>query len=56
VPDHGTYTAVLPMRRSTVEFLAGERRQRHARDKRRTLSCWDQAVLVNRPRFDAVPF
>jgi hypothetical protein len=52
VPDHVTYTAVLPMRRTTVEFLAGllagVRIERRTREKRRALPAWDQAVMVCR--------
>lgn len=52
MPDHVTYTAVLPMRRTTVEVVAGlladERRRRGTRAGRRSLRCWDQAVMVCR--------
>ena len=47
-----TYTAVLPVRDETVDFLAGllaaERRRRGTRGDTRSLSCHDQAVLVLR--------
>src|SRR5262245_9955986 len=47
-----TYTAVLPVREQTVEFLAGllmaERARRGTRAKTRALSARDQAVLVPR--------
>src|SRR5215470_12755104 len=47
-----TYTAVLPVRDETVDFLAGllaaERARRGTRTDTRALSCHDQAVLVLR--------
>jgi hypothetical protein len=47
-----TYTAVLPARDETVEFLAGllaaERARRGTRADTRVLSCHDQSVLVLR--------
>jgi hypothetical protein len=47
-----TYTAVLPVRDETVDFLADllatERRRRGTRGDTRSLSCRDQAVLVLR--------
>lgn len=47
-----TYTAVLPVREETVEFLAGllaaERARRGTRASTRALSCRGQAVLVLR--------
>jgi len=47
-----TYTAVLPVRDETVDFLAGllgaERSRRGTRDKTRALSCHEHAVLVLR--------
>jgi hypothetical protein len=51
------YTCRLPMRRATVAFVAGlleeVRRQRGTRAHRRSLSCFDQAVLVVRWFLDA---
>jgi hypothetical protein len=45
-----TYTAVLPVREETVEFLAGlltaERARRGTRANSRALSCRDQAVMT----------
>jgi len=47
-----TYTAVLPVRDQTVQFLAGllqaERARRGTRANTRCLSCHDQAILVLR--------
>jgi len=47
-----TYTAVLPVREETVNFLAGllteERVRRGTRGQTRSLSVHDQAVLVLR--------
>src|SRR6266508_1255133 len=47
-----TYTAVLPVRDETVDFLAGlleaERIRRGTRRGRRALGCFTQAVLVLR--------
>ena len=47
-----TYTAVLPVRHETVEFLAcllaAERARRGTRADTRALSCREQAVLVLR--------
>jgi DDE superfamily endonuclease len=52
-----TYTAVLPVREETVDFLAGllaaERLRRGTRADTRALSCRDQAVLVLRWFLDA---
>src|SRR5436305_15273585 len=52
VSDPVTYAAVLPVRKSTVLFvsglLAGERRRRGTRGRRRALGCYRQAVLVLR--------
>src|SRR5918911_3610403 len=50
--DPVTYTAVLPVRESTVAFVSGllatERRRRGTRGRRRALGCYRQAVLVLR--------
>jgi hypothetical protein len=47
-----TYTAVLPVREETVDFLAGlladERIRRGTRTDTRALSCHDQAILILR--------
>ncbi|GAB3857947.1 hypothetical protein GCM10027610_095010 [Dactylosporangium cerinum] len=47
-----TYTATLPVRDETVDFLAGlltaERARRGTRQRTRSLSCHEQAVLVLR--------
>ena len=47
-----SYTAVLPVRESTVLFVSGllaaERRRRGTRGRRRALGCYRQAVLVLR--------
>jgi hypothetical protein len=47
-----TYTAVLPVRDETVDFLAdllaAERLRRGTRGQTRSLSCHEQAVLVLR--------
>lgn len=52
-----TYTAVLPVRAETVDFLAGllmaERARRGTRAETRALSCREQAVLVLRWFCDA---
>jgi hypothetical protein len=52
VSDPVSYTAVLPVRESTVLFvsslLAAERRRRGTRDRRRALGCNRQAVLILR--------
>ena len=51
VSDPVSYTAVLPVRESTVLFVSGllaaERRRRGTRG-RRALGCYRQAVLVLR--------
>jgi hypothetical protein len=53
-----TYTAVLPIREATVEFLAdllaAERARRGTRDQTRSLSVHDQAVLVPRWFLDGI--
>ena len=50
--DPVSYTAVLPVRESTVAFVSGllaaERRRRGTRGRRRALGCYRQAVLVLR--------
>ena len=50
--DPVSYTAVLPVRESTVLFVSGllaaERRRRGTRGRRRALGCYRQAVLVLR--------
>src|SRR3954453_1654918 len=50
VSDPVSYTAVLPVRKSTVLFVSGllatERRRRGTRGRRRALSCYRQAVLL----------
>ena len=50
--DPVSYTAVLPVRQSTVAFVSGllatERRRRGTRGRRRALGCYRQAVLVLR--------
>lgn len=55
--DPVSYTAVLPIRESTVAFvsglLAGERARRGTRRGRRALRCYRQAVLVLRWFLDA---
>ncbi len=47
-----SYTAVLPVRESTVLFVSGllaaERRRRGTRGRRRALGCYRQAVLLLR--------
>src|SRR4051794_34487760 len=52
VSDPVGYTAVLPVRASTVLFVSGllaaERRRRGTRGRRRALGCYRQAVLVLR--------
>jgi hypothetical protein len=52
VSDLVSYTAVLPVRESTVLFVSGllaaERRRRGTRGRRRALGCYRQAVLVLR--------
>src|ERR687886_2120274 len=52
VSDPVSYTAVLPVRESTVLFVSGllaaERRRRGTRGRRRALGCYRQAVLVLR--------
>src|SRR5213080_4138622 len=52
VSDPVTYTAVLPVRKSTVLFVSGllavERRRRGTRGRRRALGCYRQAVGVLR--------
>jgi hypothetical protein len=52
VSDPVSYTAVLPVRESTVLFVSGlltaERRRRGTRARRRALGCYRQAVLVLR--------
>jgi DDE superfamily endonuclease len=52
VSDLVSYTAVLPVRESTVALLSGllaaERRRRGTRGRRRALGCYRQAVLVLR--------
>src|SRR3954447_16532280 len=52
VSDPVSYTAVLPVRKSTVSFVSGllaaERRRRGTRGRRRALGCYRQAVLVLR--------
>src|SRR4051812_48806231 len=52
VSDPVTYTAVLPVRESTVLFvsrrLAAERRRRGTRGRRRALGCYRQAGLLLR--------
>jgi hypothetical protein len=52
VSDPVSYTAVLPVRKSTVLFVSGllaaERRRRGTRGRRRALGCYRQAVLVLR--------
>lgn len=52
MPDPVTYTAVLPIRQSTVSFVSGllaaERARRGTRQGRRVLGCYRQAVLVLR--------
>jgi hypothetical protein len=52
VSDPVIYTAVLPVDEDTVQFvsalLAGGRRRRRTRPKRRALGCYRQAVLVLR--------
>jgi hypothetical protein len=52
VSDPVSYTAVLPVRESTVLFVSGllaaERRRRGTRGRRRVLGCYRQAVLVLR--------
>jgi len=57
VSDPVSYTAVLPIRASTVAhlagLLAGERARRATRKSRRALSCHAQAVLVLRWFLDA---
>src|SRR3954451_21633649 len=54
-----SYTAVLPVRESTVAFVSGllaaERRRRRTRPKRRALGCYRQAVLVVRWFLDGTP-
>ena len=55
--DPVTYTAVLPLSRSSVDFvadhLAARRAQVGTRTGRRTLGCFDQAVLALRWMLDA---
>ncbi len=50
--DPVAYTAVLPIRQSTVSFVSGllaaERARRGTRQGRRVLGCYRQAVLVLR--------
>ena len=50
--DPVSYTAVLPVRESTVAFVSGllaaERRRRRTRGRRRALGCYRQAVLLLR--------
>src|SRR3954447_16835460 len=50
--DPVSYTAVLPVRESTVLFVSGllaaERRRRGTRGRRRALGCYRQAMLVLR--------
>ncbi len=50
--DPVSYTAVLPVRESTVAFVSGllaaERRRRGTRGRRRALGCYRQAVLLLR--------
>src|SRR3954462_11375870 len=52
VSDPVSYTAVLPVRESTVLFVSGllaaERRRRGTRGRRRALGCYRQAVGVLR--------
>src|SRR5213080_3815473 len=52
VSDPVTYTAVLPVRKSTVLFVSGllaaERRRRGTRGRRRALGCYRQVVGVRR--------
>jgi hypothetical protein len=52
VSDPVSYTAVLPVRESTVAFVSGllaaERRRRGTRGRRRALGCYRQAVLLLR--------
>ena len=52
VSDPVSYTAVLPVRESTVLFVSGllaaERRRRGTRGRRRALGCYRQAVRVLR--------
>jgi hypothetical protein len=52
VSDPVSYTAVLPVRESTVLFVSGllaaERRRRGTRGRRRALGCYRQAVLLLR--------
>src|ERR671913_735693 len=59
VSDPVTYTAVLPVRESTVAFVSGllaaERRRRGTRGRRRALGCYRQAVLLLRWFIDGTP-
>src|SRR4051794_18469053 len=59
VSDPVSYTAVLPVRESTVLFvsalLGAERRRRGTRPRRRALGCYRQAVLVLRWFCDSTP-
>lgn len=52
MPDPVTYTAVLPIPKSTVSFVSGlvsaERVRRGTRQGRRVLGCYRHAVLVLR--------